>query len=498
MAPMRIDQRPLLGKSEREIISYRAKLKHSYLDDGSFEGIIESSPNYRWFFVIIGSFGIMMNNASRGILGVSIVAMTNMTGTKIQNQSDECFPDTNPSSFQFQGEFDWNAQTQGIVLSAFAYGYTVFQLPGGLIAGKYGGKRIFGIGILASGILNALVPACARAGVGYMITVQVLIGLFLGVTVPAMQSMLGRTAPIMERSKMFSIVFQGGPLGTLISQPVTGALCNTDFLGGWPSVYYLLGIVSVLWTIPWFVFVKDTSDVDLSVKCPIKIKTIPWKAILTSVPAWGICITHMAYGWVWFTMTTFLPTYLSTVLKFDVSSSGLVSSIPFMGAWIAQLSTGTVVDFFRKRGYVRTVTARKICTSLGCILPAALLATIYSAGCDRALVIVILSFSMGFLGLCIGGVLVNHIDIASNYSGELMGISNALCTISGIIAPTVIGYIIEGNPSRENWQEVFYIGSCVNISGAIVYIVCAKGEEQTWNRTGNIHVDEHTSLVVSK
>ena len=66
----------------------------------------------------------------------------------------------------------------GVVLSAFFYGYIVAQLPGGLLALKFGGKNLFGTGILCGAVITLLIPLVARIHVGFLIALQFGIGLF--------------------------------------------------------------------------------------------------------------------------------------------------------------------------------------------------------------------------------------------------------------------------------------------------------------------------------
>ena len=48
-----------------------------------------------------------------------------------------------------------------------------------------------------------------------------------------------------------------------------------------------------------------------------------------------------------------------------------------------------------------------------------------------------MSLALGSSGLVVAGFLSNHLDIAPNYAGILMGITNTAGTIPGIIAPLV-------------------------------------------------------------
>ena len=73
--------------------------------------------------------------------------------------------------------YHWDEVTQNQILSAFFYGYLVTQIPGGWLAGKYGGKWLFGIGVLCTTVLTLLTPLAASAGFRWLIAVRVLEGL---------------------------------------------------------------------------------------------------------------------------------------------------------------------------------------------------------------------------------------------------------------------------------------------------------------------------------
>lgn len=63
------------------------------------------------------------------------------------------------------------------MLSSFFYGYIITQLPGGCLALKFGGKNLFGLGILSTAVLTLLTPVAARASVALLVTLRILIGL---------------------------------------------------------------------------------------------------------------------------------------------------------------------------------------------------------------------------------------------------------------------------------------------------------------------------------
>lgn len=83
----------------------------------------------------------------------------------------QCIP------FYLQGEFNWNSNTQGLVLGAFFYGYIITQIPGGWLAEVFGGKKLFGFGVLCTAILTLLTPLAARWNLYVFIALRVIEGI---------------------------------------------------------------------------------------------------------------------------------------------------------------------------------------------------------------------------------------------------------------------------------------------------------------------------------
>ena len=57
------------------------------------------------------------------------------------------------------------------------------QVPGGYIAIKYGGKMVFGVGVLMTAILTLVLPLCAPH-LGALFALRAFMGLFESVTFP--------------------------------------------------------------------------------------------------------------------------------------------------------------------------------------------------------------------------------------------------------------------------------------------------------------------------
>ena len=62
------------------------------------------------------------------------------------------------------GEFKWDAKESSVILGSIFYGYISMLFAGGLLAQRFGGKRVMLIGLATSSVLTLLTPVAARNG----------------------------------------------------------------------------------------------------------------------------------------------------------------------------------------------------------------------------------------------------------------------------------------------------------------------------------------------
>lgn len=109
------------------------------------------------------------------------------------------------------------------------------------------------------------------------------------------------------------------------------------------------------------------------------------------------------------------------------------------------------------------------------------------------------------------GFLSNHIDIAPNYAGTLMAITNTAATIGGIFVPIFVGAVTHGNVRHsigrlpndfsrfysefifqqtiEAWRTIFSVTIALYVIEILVYTSCGSGDEQPWNKVEEISED---------
>lgn len=462
----------------------------------------------RYVLAIVAFFGFINVYALRVNLSVAIVTMTNLTDNQLSSNNSECPVNNNTAASKHTGEFNWSSTEVGLILGAFFYGYICTQLIGGWLAAHIGGKLLLGYGILWTSLLTLLSPLATRGGFMTLFAVRLLEGLGEGVTFPAMHAIWGKWAPQMERSKLVTFTYSGSHMGTVLSLPISGALANSDFLGGWPSIFYVFGSLGVIWFIAWMMLTASSpaehpriseaerNYIEQSVGPNRRLKT-PWRSIFTSMPVWAICVAHCCYNWSFYMMLTSLPLYMKTILQFDISQNSQLSAIPYVFLWLLMSISGILADYLRSNGYLTTTVTRKIMNTSGMVIPAVLMVTIKYVNCSQSGALTLVILAVAFSAFSQAGYNVNHLDIAPNFAGILMGISNTIATIPGFLAPYVVGVLTDTENVRAGWQSVFYISASINLFGAIFFAIFASGEQQIWAVVNDDDEEEEESLLNS-
>lgn len=90
---------------------------------------------------------------------------------------------------------------------------------------------------------------------------------------------------------------------------------------------------------------------------------VPWLSIITAPCVWAIIIVHTGSVFGYFLVVNQLPGYMKEILKFDIKSNGLLSSLPYFGKYAMSVSASYFADHLRKTGKMSTIVARKVCGS---------------------------------------------------------------------------------------------------------------------------------------
>ncbi|CAH0547931.1 unnamed protein product [Brassicogethes aeneus] len=478
---------------------YDVEKKPPHYDDDKPKGLF-GTRHFVTFMLFLGMANayIMRTNMS-----VAIVAMVNHTAVAARHNAStesnaidlECgIVEVSRNYSEPDGEFDWDTDVQGYVLSSFFYGYVITQIPFGILAKKYGNIYFLGIGMLINSVFGLLVPLSAQWGIYWLAAVRFIQGLGEGPIVPCTHALLAKWIPPNERSRLGAFVYAGAQFGTVISMPLSGLLSVST--GGWPSIFYVFGAVGTVWCVAFLFLVSEDPESSKKITMDERkyiqnalgaivgqdIPPIPWKSIFKSLPFWAILLAHMGHNYGYETLMTELPTYMKQVLHFSIKDNGILSALPYLAMWIFSIFISHVADWMLTKPYFTHTVVRKIINGIGQYGPAIALVAASFTGCDRWLTVALVTIGVGLNGGIYSGFKVNHLDISPQYAGILMSITNCLANLAGLLAPIYAGYMVKGGPTIAKWRVVFITAAAVYAVCCTIYIFFGSGVRQKWDK----------------
>ncbi|CAH2096647.1 unnamed protein product [Euphydryas editha] len=420
------------------------------------------------FFAMLIAFSMRVN------MSIAIVAMTDNTQ---------------------ENSFDWSMQIQSVVLSSFFWGYVVLQIPGGELAARFGGMVLVTFSIGINSAVQLLIPLAAHYG-GWQVVCfcRVIQGLSQGFIFPSVHSLIGKWVPLEEKSRLGTLIYAGGQLGTALQLMAAGFIAN---YWGWQAVFYSTGTVGAIWTVV-YVFLGADSPRNSRMIGEVernyiekslghsgsdqKKKATPWKSIFTSLPFISLIVVHCGQNWGFWTLMTEIPSYMNQVLGVDIKSNGVMSALPYLAMYVLSFPIGFLSDYSLKKKWLSITACRKLSNSLGLFGPA--IALIGLSYVPSGAVTLAVSLLTVVVGLNVGhytGFLLVHIDMAPNFAGTLIGITNCISNVISIIAPLAAGAIIQDETDPGEWRKVFYISSAIYIVSNTFFVAVGSCEKQPWN-----------------
>jgi MFS family permease len=376
----------------------------------------------------------------------------------------------------------WDASRQGLVLSSFFVGYLLTQVVGGRLADRFGGKVVLATGVLWWSLFTLLTPVAAMGGFTALIAARIAMGLGEAVTFPSVYTLYSRWLPVQERARGMALNNSGIPIGTIFALIVTPMVVARF---GWEWAFYTFGMAGVIWAFFWIRFTastpeghKDISQAELEYirnQTPVKAadsRTPSIGEFLKHGPVWAIMVAHFCNNWSLYVLLSWMPTFVNKGLGVDFASIGWYSMIPNAMAFLFMNVAGNVADRLIKRG-MDVGRVRKLMQTIGfggLTIALAVVGEVQSA----PMAIAVMAAGTAIGGFVMGGFVVNHLDIAPHSAGTLMGITNTVATIPGIIGVYVSGLILEWTGS---WTLVFQVTAGVTLFGLLFYLFFASSKK---------------------
>eukprot|EP00760_Papus_ankaliazontas_P005707 PhM_4_TR1272/c0_g1_i1/m.87271 len=147
--------------------------------------------------------------------------------------------------------FDMSDTKQGLVLSAFYYGYICTQLAGGLLSARLGGKCVLLACVVIWTIFDLSTVVTERMDFVLLLASRVGMGLGEGATMPVFHDLSSLWYPKEEISSLMQIQVAGQDVGTVLALLLAPQLADHF---GWRTIFYVWSVIAAAWACLFIAF----------------------------------------------------------------------------------------------------------------------------------------------------------------------------------------------------------------------------------------------------
>lgn len=345
-------------------------------------------------------------------------------------------------------ELTLNDKAIGALLGSFFWTYALFQIPSGWLIDKYNVYWVYAAGYFVWSAATAL------TGFAHSYTtilgLRLLLGFAEACAYPSYSKIIVSDFPEARRGLPNALIDAGSKLGPFLGLLIGGSIIAAY---GWRVMFIAIGGVSMLWLIPWIWSVRAggamTSAASMKTGGPSVLE------IFTKAPAWGTFFGLLCSNYAWYFMLTWLPTYLRRERSYSTEMMATLGSIPFLAVAAASVFGGTLSDILISRGAsVTRVRKGFVVTGLTfatLLFPAAVVK-------DATIALILLTAACLSFGLFTSNVwAVTQTLAGTQAAGKWTGIQNTFGNVSGVLAPSITGWIVAETHSFLG----AFIGACI-------------------------------------
>jgi MFS family permease len=359
----------------------------------------------------------------------------------------------------------------GQVLSAFVVGYVLFEIPGGWLADRYGARSLLTRIVVWWSAFTAL------TGVAWnfasLLVIRFLFGCGEAGAFPGCASALSRWFPRAERGRAQAVIMVGSRLGGAFAPGLVIAVMSAS---GWRSAFWIFAAAGIVWAAIWAWWYRNSPEEHPSVTtreidairfgrdAGTHTTLVPWAALLRHKGVWALCAMYSGYAFGLYFYLTWLPTYLQEGRGVALSMVGFYAALPFLAGAVCNLLGGWLTDYLSRR--VRLRWARRI-PAMGGLVAAAGLLTAAALIQDNTWSLAALALSFGAADLILAVCWATCLDIGREHAGTVSGAMNSLGQIGGVIAPALIGWLVE---STGAWQLPLLIAAGYYAVSALLWL----------------------------
>ena len=402
-----------------------------------------------------------------------------------------------------QNEFGFSKVEVGAILGYFGIGYLFGAVLGGVLADRYGTKKIW----MIFGILWSLIEiSMAWAGeigsfffgstlIGFAI-VRILFGLSEGPAFPLMGKSISSWAPKKQQSLSLSFGLVSTQVGALLTAPIAvGLLMLTD---NWRTMFIILGVISLICMIFFYYIYENTpaehkkvsalelNEINEGKEEQLKANKLPWWEFFKNKTLLLNSLGYFTFLYITFTLVSWGPKYLQDTFNYDLKSLWYIAMLPWIGSTITVLLGGYISDYLAKKYSLKIARNGFACLMLALT---ALCFFLIPSGTSPEMIITLICLGNAFNAMAnnIYYSVIVDVSPASNIASNV-GFTLSIANIASFAAPFISGVLI----NYYSYNAIFYATAFIAIFSMTCMLFINPNKKQ---KTQPIHYIEPVPLV---
>jgi MFS family permease len=407
-------------------------------------------PKEAWLIVVLLFLFMLVNFADKAVIGIAAVPIMN--------------------------ELQLSPRQFGLLGSSFYLLFAVSAIVTGFIVNRVQTRWA----LLVMGLVWALTqfPMIGTVGFATIAACRIALGAGEGPAYPVALHSTYKWFPNELRTLPTAVVAQGGGIGVLVALP----LLNWVLVHySWHWAFGVLGIAGLAWTAAWLAFGREgplTAASAATDATPIPGR-IAYARLLLNPTIIAVWCASFGAQWGLSQALSWQGAFLIKGLGFSQGSIGLLGALPAGASVIVVLFAGWFSQRLLARG-VPSRAARGIFGGAGVALGGAALAIMpYVAAIPAKVALTTLGVALPSVIYVIGAAVIGEIAPVAQ-RGALLAIGTAISTSAGLVAPYVMGSVIETAPTPlDGFNTGFMICGVIMVIGGLIGTVLMRPERET-------------------
>jgi ACS family D-galactonate transporter-like MFS transporter len=343
-----------------------------------------------------------------------------------------------------------NAQF-GTLGSAFFLLFSISGVAGGFLANKIRTKPLMSLMAVLWAV--SVLPISLVSSFPLLLGSRLVLGAAEGPAFPIALHSVYKWFPDKQRALPTSVIACGAAFGTGMVAPWISWIITRY---GWHTAFGMLGVMSLGWFCIWSSMAAEGPLDGVLPSRPENIARVTYRQLLSSRTAIGVFLAGFAAYSVIALNITWLANYLVKQVHMTLIRAGwIIGFVSLMQiilvpgfAWLSQVLSGLGVSSRLTRGIL----------GAACVVTSGA-AMIWMVGIRPGLsqdLLIGLTFSIGAVIFPLGSALIGEITPPLQ-RGAMLGITNSVHTLAGLIAPVVMGRIIDVYGSPATGFRVGYV-----------------------------------------